>query len=101
MLLWRNLLHNRFVCFTAYDAFIAFSGGDRIESINLFDVNDKNSPWATIRNETYMKNVIAIAFDWTNKQLFYSDITLGNIQIVGFDGSDRRVIAPGELYHSS
>ncbi|XP_014672262.1 PREDICTED: prolow-density lipoprotein receptor-related protein 1-like [Priapulus caudatus] len=79
-----------------YDAFIVYSGGDRIESINIFDAANKNSPWAAIRNETYMKNVIAVAFDFANRRLFYSDITLGNIQSVGFDGTDRTIIAPNQ-----
>ena len=66
-------------------------------SINLRDENDKNPPIAAINNDTHLRNVIGLSFDYKMKRIFFSDIQRGDIQCVTFDGKNFSVIVEGNV----
>lgn len=54
------------------------------------------SPWpdrrrVRVRREL-MRNAIGLAYEYSARRLFYSDIQRGAINTVRFDGSDHRVL---------
>ena len=64
-------------------------------SINLHNEDDKNPPIAAIANDTHLRNVIGLSFDYKAKRIFFSDIHRGDIQAVSFDGQNFAVIVEG------
>lgn len=81
--------------FSAHDGFIMFSKVTQIESIHLDDASDKNQPVHPIRNDTFLRNVIGMSFDYDSQMVFYSDIQRGDIQSVFFNGTNIRVVVEG------
>lgn len=70
-----------------YSTFLIFSRVSSIESVHLTDHKNMNGPIAKIQNSTYLKNTIALAYDYGNSIIFYSDIHFGTINSVYFNGS--------------
>uniref|UniRef100_A0AAR5Q0J0 EGF-like domain-containing protein n=1 Tax=Dendroctonus ponderosae TaxID=77166 RepID=A0AAR5Q0J0_DENPD len=76
-----------------YDSFVMFSKILSIESIHMTgDKNFMNSPYPPIKNSSYLKNAIGLSFSHKHQRLFYSDIQIGSINAVFFNGSDHRII---------
>jgi len=67
-------------CVTDYTGFLVYSKVTGIESINLYNSSDKNDPIPPIKNETSIRNVIGLTFDFEHDLLFYSDIVRGDLQ---------------------
>ncbi|XP_053386538.1 low-density lipoprotein receptor-related protein 1-like isoform X2 [Mercenaria mercenaria] len=78
-----------------HKGFLMFSKVTRMESIHLDDENDKNPPIYTIKNDTFLRNVIGLSFDYEHQMIFYSDIQRGDIQSVFFNGTNIRVVVEG------
>ena len=74
-----------------------FSKVTQMSSIHLDDENDKNPPLNPIRNDTFLRNVIGLSFDYDNDLIFYSDIQRGDIQAVHSNGSNIRVVVEGKI----
>lgn len=75
-----------------YDAFVMFSRVTEIDSIHLDDENNLNSPYPSITNKDLMKNVIGLAFDYTQKRIIYSDIQRGRINWCFFNGTNHQTL---------
>ncbi|KAH9498800.1 Exosome complex protein, partial [Bulinus truncatus] len=75
-----------------YDSFLMYSEVNALKTIVLGNMVDQNPPRETIKNETYMKNVIGLSFDYATQRIFFSDIQQSNIQSVFFNGSGFKVI---------
>ena len=73
-----------------HDVFLLYSKVTSIESTYL-GVNS-NRPLKKIESDTYLKNVIGMTVDFSNKRIFFSDIQRGDIQLVNFDGTDFTVV---------
>jgi integrin beta 2 len=52
-----------------------------------------NDPYPPIINQERIRNAIGLAFDYKRNILFYSDVQLGTINSVFFNGSDYSVVA--------
>ncbi|XP_060590385.1 low-density lipoprotein receptor-related protein 1-like isoform X5 [Ruditapes philippinarum] len=78
-----------------HNGFLMFSKVTQMSSIHLDDENDKNPPLNPITNDTFLRNVIGLSFDYANNMIFYSDIQRGDIQAVYFNGSNIRVVVEG------
>nr|XP_022909737.1 low-density lipoprotein receptor-related protein 1 isoform X1 [Onthophagus taurus] len=75
-----------------YDSVIMFSKVLSIDSIHIQDDNIQNAPYPSIKNSTFLKNAIALSFNYGAKRLFYSDIQRGSINSVFFNGTDHRIL---------
>lgn len=75
-----------------YDTFLIFSKVNAIESIHLTDHSNKNGPISKIQNSTFLKNTIALAYDYAQSKIFYSDIHWGTINWVFFNGTNHTQI---------
>ena len=75
-----------------YDSFVMFSRVSEVESIHVDDKHVQNSPYATISDRKFMRNVIALAFDFARRRLLYSDIQRGSINSMFFNGTDQQVL---------
>ncbi|XP_068625234.1 prolow-density lipoprotein receptor-related protein 1 [Battus philenor] len=98
-----------------HKAFIMYSRVTKIDSIHLDNDTDLNSPYPPIEDKELMRNVIALAYEYDDSRLFYSDIQRGCINTVHFNGSGHEVLleqvgavegmvyagATGELYWTS
>ena len=80
----------------AYNSFIMYSRVIRIDSIHMWDANEKNAPFATIQNKELMRNAIALDYDYKHSRLFYSDIQRGSINALFFNGSDHRIVVENQ-----
>ncbi|CAL1537092.1 unnamed protein product [Lymnaea stagnalis] len=78
-----------------HDSFLLYSEITSLRSLILANSTDRNAPRHPIQNETYMKNVIGLAFDYATERIFFSDIQQGNIQAVFFNGTGFRIIKEG------
>lgn len=76
-----------------YDFFIAFARKNSIEFVHTLDADAVNSPFAPISHSKLMRSVVALAFDFDSRRLFYSDVQTQSIASVAFDGSDQQVLA--------
>lgn len=83
-----------FLHVTAYEYFLAFSTVNGIETVHLSpdDQSDPNAPRKAITDAENMRNIIGLTFDFDHSRYFYSDIVKGNIQSVGFDGTNLKII---------
>lgn len=54
--------------------------------------NNLNAPFPSIQSKEYMRNSIALAYDYKRKLIFYSDIQRGSINSVHFNGTNHTVI---------
>ncbi|XP_067627209.1 prolow-density lipoprotein receptor-related protein 1 isoform X1 [Eurosta solidaginis] len=75
-----------------YDNFLLFSYRSTIESIHMTDHMNKNGPIHAIHNTTFMRNVIALSYDYENSLIFYSDVQMSTINSVQFNGSRNQVL---------
>uniref|UniRef100_UPI00398F174B low-density lipoprotein receptor-related protein 1-like n=1 Tax=Pristiophorus japonicus TaxID=55135 RepID=UPI00398F174B len=80
-----------------YDGYLLYSERTILKSIHLSDENNLNSPIKPFEDPEFMKNVIALAFDYGHgskggNRIFFSDIHFGNIQQISDDGSGRKTI---------
>ncbi|XP_055918086.1 low-density lipoprotein receptor-related protein 1 isoform X3 [Eupeodes corollae] len=75
-----------------YDKFLLFSYRSSIESIHMTEHLNKNGPIEKIMNATYMRNVIALSYDYDNNKVFYSDVHMSTINSVEFDGTKNSVL---------
>eukprot|EP00057_Strongylocentrotus_purpuratus_P026506 XP_011680980.1 PREDICTED: low-density lipoprotein receptor-related protein 1 isoform X3 [Strongylocentrotus purpuratus] len=78
-----------------YDAYILYSERNGVKSINLYNTSDKNQPIQPLSDAENIRNVIGLAVDYMEKRIFYTDIQLGNIQVVNVNGTGRRTIVAG------
>lgn len=61
-----------------------YSRVQRIDFAYLSEAEDPNTPYPSIDNRNFVRNVIGLAYDYENRRLFYSDIQLGNIMAAEF-----------------
>jgi integrin beta 2 len=76
-----------------YDAFIVFSRVASIETVHVLEEVTPNSPYPPITSSDHIRNAIGLAFDFSKQTLFYSDVQLGTINKVFFNGTNFTVIA--------
>ena len=77
-----------------YSAFLIYSGVHYIESLSLEkhkNTMDKH-PFPKIQNTTYLKNVISLAYNYDQQEIYYTDIHTESISAVHFNGSGIRPI---------
>uniref|UniRef100_A0A8C6WZR3 Low density lipoprotein receptor-related protein 1Bb n=1 Tax=Neogobius melanostomus TaxID=47308 RepID=A0A8C6WZR3_9GOBI len=91
-----RLAEDGFAC-ERYEGYLLYSERTILKSIHLSDENDLNSPMQPFENPALFKNVIALAFDYSQgisgtNRIFYSDLHYGNIQMINDDWSDRTVV---------
>ncbi|XP_034243195.1 prolow-density lipoprotein receptor-related protein 1 isoform X1 [Thrips palmi] len=75
-----------------YDSFLLYSRVLRLDSIHMTNENNLNAPFPSIQSKEYMRNSIALAYDYKRKLIFYSDIQRGSINSVFFNGTNHTVI---------
>ncbi|MGH0132653.1 UNVERIFIED_CONTAM: hypothetical protein FKN15_051430, partial [Acipenser sinensis] len=80
-----------------YDGYLLYSERTILKSIHLSDETNLNSPIKPCENPAYFKNVIALAFDYSQRvkgtnRIFFSDVHFGNIQVINDDWTGRRII---------
>ncbi|XP_059139258.1 prolow-density lipoprotein receptor-related protein 1-like [Physella acuta] len=75
-----------------HSAFLLYSEVTSLRSFILDNTTDQNAPRQSIQNETNMKNVIGLTFDYATERIFFSDIQQGNIQSVFFNGTGFKII---------
>ena len=68
-------------------AFVLYSSLTNIESLHLEPTNSSNPPFPPLVNESNLQNVIGLAYDFSNRLIFYSDIQSGTINSVHFNGT--------------
>ncbi|XP_048772894.2 low-density lipoprotein receptor-related protein 1-like isoform X3 [Ostrea edulis] len=68
-----------------HDSYLLFSKVTSIQSLHM--TGNKNKPTGEIVNKTLIKNVIALAADYKQRRIFFSDIQQSNIQSVWMNGS--------------
>jgi hypothetical protein len=71
--------------FVDHDSYLLFSKVTSIQSLHM--TGNKNKPTAEIENKTLIRNVIALAADYKESRVFFSDIQQSNIQSVRMNGS--------------
>lgn len=76
-----------------YDAFLVYSRVQSIETVHVSTNVTPNSPYPPINSAEYIRNAIGLAFDHTRQLLFYSDVQLGTINSVFFNGTNFAVVA--------
>ncbi|KAI4806135.1 hypothetical protein KUCAC02_010715 [Chaenocephalus aceratus] len=92
-----RLAEDGFAC-ERYEGYLLFSERTILKSIHLSDENDLNSPVQPFENPAFFKNVIALAFDYSQNaartnRIFFSDVHFGNIQMINDDWTGRSIIA--------
>lgn len=92
-----RLAEDGFAC-KRYEGYLLYSERTILKSIHLSDENDLNSPVQPFENPAYFKNVIALAFDYSQttsgtNRIFFSDVHYGNIQMINDDWTGRSIIA--------
>ncbi|XP_037511191.1 low-density lipoprotein receptor-related protein 1 [Rhipicephalus sanguineus] len=75
-----------------YEAFVMFSRVRTIDSIHMMDETNLNAPFPSISSSEFMRNIIGLAFDYSERRIFYSDIQRGSINSVHFNGSGHTVL---------
>lgn len=75
-----------------YEAFVMFSRVRTIDSIHMMDETNLNAPFQSISSSEFMRNIIGLAFDYSARRIFYSDIQRGSINSVHFNGSGHAVL---------
>ncbi|XP_052902166.1 low-density lipoprotein receptor-related protein 1 [Anopheles moucheti] len=80
-----------------YENFLLFSRQSAIESIHMTDANNINGPIPEIKNASYLKNTIALSYDYEQQLIFYSDIDHSTINCVYFNGTEHRRIVTKQL----
>ena len=67
-------------------AFILYSRVSVIESLHL-NPSNTSAPYPPISNNAYLQNAIGLAYSFKDKIIFYSDIQMGSINQVNFNGT--------------
>lgn len=80
-----------------YTGFLVYSKVTGIESINLHNSSDQNDPIPPIKNETTIRNVIGLSFDFDKGLIFYSDIVRGDIQAYDRNTKKSWVVVDGKF----
>ncbi|XP_029850375.2 prolow-density lipoprotein receptor-related protein 1 [Ixodes scapularis] len=75
-----------------YEGFVMFSRVRTIDSIHMMDETNLNAPFPSISSAEFMRNIIGLAFDYSSRRIFYSDIQRGSINGVHFNGSGHSVL---------
>lgn len=75
-----KVFYQHILFITDFSAFLVYSKVTGIESVNLYNSSDRNDPIPPIKNETTIRNVIGLTFDFDNGLIFYSDIVRGDLQ---------------------
>lgn len=78
--------------FSDYNSFLIYSRVLRLDSIHISDESNLNAPFPSIESKEYMRNSIALAYDYNRKVIFYSDIERGSINSVHFNGTNHTVL---------
>lgn len=86
-----------------YEGYLLYSERTILKSIHLSDENDLNSPVQPFENPALFKNIVALAFDYSQKaagtnRIFFSDVHFGNIQMINDDWTERSIIAESKYY---
>lgn len=92
-----RLAEDGFAC-ERYEGYLLYSERTILKSIHLSDENDLNSPVQPFENPAFFKNVITLAFDYSQEtaganRIFFSDVHFGNIQMINDDWTGRSIIA--------
>uniref|UniRef100_A0AAX7U7X7 EGF-like domain-containing protein n=1 Tax=Astatotilapia calliptera TaxID=8154 RepID=A0AAX7U7X7_ASTCA len=92
-----RLAEDGFAC-ERYEGYLLYSERTILKSIHLSDENDLNSPVQPFENPVFFKNVITLAFDYSQEtaganRIFFSDVHFGNIQMINDDWTGRSIIA--------
>lgn len=92
-----RLAEDGFAC-ERYEGYLLYSERTILKSIHLSDESDLNSPVQPFENPAFFKNVIALAFDYSQttagtNRIFFSDVHFGNIQMINDDWTGRASIA--------
>lgn len=92
-----HLAEDGFAC-ERYEGYLLYSERTILKSIHLSDENDLNSPVQPFENPGFFKNIIALAFDYSQNtaganRIFFSDVHYGNIQMINDDWTGSSVIA--------
>ncbi|GFO20808.1 LOW QUALITY PROTEIN: low-density lipoprotein receptor-related protein 1 [Plakobranchus ocellatus] len=85
----------------AHDAFLLYSEVTTLKSLSLYDNKDPNAPRQPIQDPDHMEKVIGLAVDRASERIYFSDIQQGNIQSVGFDGKDFKMVLPNSAHVES
>lgn len=85
-----NLSYCTVVYLVGYDSFLVYSRVQSIDFASLTEDETVNTPFPSIDDRKYVRNVIGLAFDYKNNRLFYSDIQLGTIYSVTVDFKTRQ-----------
>ncbi|XP_053679237.1 low-density lipoprotein receptor-related protein 1 [Anopheles nili] len=80
-----------------YENFLLYSRQTAIESIHMTDASNINGPISEIKNSTYLKNTIALSYDYEQELIFYSDIDHSTINCVHFNGTKHQRIVTKQL----
>uniref|UniRef100_A0A182SIS6 EGF-like domain-containing protein n=1 Tax=Anopheles maculatus TaxID=74869 RepID=A0A182SIS6_9DIPT len=80
-----------------YENFLLFSRQSAIESIHMTDASNINGPIPEIKNASYLKNTIALSYDYDQQLIFYSDVDHSTINCVHFNGTNHRRIVTKQL----
>ncbi|XP_058118715.1 prolow-density lipoprotein receptor-related protein 1 [Anopheles ziemanni] len=80
-----------------YESFLLYSRQSALESIHMTDATNINGPVAEIKNSSYLKNTIALSYDYDRQLIFYSDIDHSTINAVHFNGTGHRRIVTKQL----
>ena len=64
-----------------------------LESIDLTDEESSNPPIPVIKNSTFLRNVIALSYNYQEKVIYYSDLQTSSIHSVGFNATAYTTIA--------
>ncbi|XP_055528067.1 prolow-density lipoprotein receptor-related protein 1 [Wyeomyia smithii] len=80
-----------------YENFLIFSRVSAIDSIHMTDHLNINGPIQEIQNSSFLKNTIALSYDYDRSLIFYSDVEYSSINSVHFNGSNHRQIVSKQL----
>lgn len=86
---------------TDHDSYLLFSKVTAIQSLHM--TGNRNKPAEEIQSKTQIRNVIAIAADYKQQRVFFSDIQQSNIQSVWINGSsfsNITTVVPCKSYQS-
>lgn len=100
-----RLAEDGFAC-ERYDGYLLYSERTILKSIHLSDENDLNSPVQPFENPVFFKNIVALAFDYSQQttgtnRIFFSDVHFGNIQMINDDWTRRTIIAESKCNSTS
>lgn len=81
----------------SYKNFLFYSRIETIEKMLVISKSDNNSNNFNISNKNFLKNAIALTYDYENKLIYYSDLHLNGIFSCDFFGKNFRQIVRNQL----